>query len=795
MNARAVSLPDLAADVRRGKPLSLSEGFIGANRSATLASTSLNFAPRLTASVQHVPYSGDDGTIPTRLNAVLPIYYRTRQMVLEQEKKGLRAPQRLVAELRAQEKAVGNELRPLHPLLFQRFDDVQLDRLLRSMAILKLSPGRWVFGSEGLAEPWPTHDGDRSFLLLYGRVTLFADPSGSGDREEITRGAIFSEARRFRICDETIRDKTCGAAYCEEPCIVGCLSSKVMQTAFADRAMGNKMVAQQIKNIACFARIVQPEQAFDIKPKDNSLSAEEAKKKKEAAEAASGAILFGLRDLSKIATVLHVRPGQEVLMEESSDESLLIVQKGGLDIKGDVRLVERLEALPPKKVRVRVFVDRAEKLAGDSWMDKLDPYCIVKMGEIKRFQTPVLWNVGPNPKFEYKGCLTYAGEEGLEITCMDHDTFSSDDLCGSGFLPLANIPDGWSGKVPLTRPKEGFFGGDDDQELEEPAGHVFVTIHYDFEKINSLMKTPKERSWNSVNVFNVKKGDVWGHEQLMLNHMFRRTLEQSSSMLAYRLHLGQLRIFAASPRGEQETTVLWKINRKRFLDFTKHCGREKQFTQHCRVDALAKQTAVKDMLTKLIRRWEQENLAAFIRSSAFMSGDNMEESMEPSMFKVAYKGTNCNITVRNALNLAGGSFWDKLDPYAKVKFKNSREPEFQTNILQDAGSDPVWDNEGSIKYNGENTLEIKVYDYDKYSADDLVAEGVIQIEKFGQINGFEGTVPLSLPGNKKKKSLKQMLIIIGIVWDQPKEPNAGKTGDSALGDSTTGAQKLMNSTR
>ena len=85
-------------------------------------------------------------------------------------------------------------------------------------------------------------------------------------------------------------------------------------------------------------------------------------------------------------------------------------------------------------------------------------------------------------------------------------------------------------------------------------------------------------------------------------------------------------------------------------------------------------------------------------------------------------------------------------------------------MLQDAGGDPIWNCEGRprsskwlafsrfplrmrrflagyLPYNGEVALEISVWDYDHYNADDLVGTGVVQVEQF--CNGFEGMIPLS----------------------------------------------------
>jgi len=93
-------------------------------------------------------------------------------------------------------------------------------------------------------------------------------------------------------------------------------------------------------------------------------------------------------------------------------------------------------------------------------------------------------------------------------------------------------------------------------------------------------------------------------------------------------------------------------------------------------------------------------------------------------------------------------------------------------------------------YNGETAMEVSVWDYDKYGADDLIATGVIQVEQF--CRGFEGSVPLNLPdGKKRKANMKQMFIVMGVQWDPPKE-NMSNTLDKTK--STTMAQ-IGNQTR
>lgn len=173
---------------------------------------------------------------------------------------------------------------------------------------------------------------------------------------------------------------------------------------------------------------------------------------------------------------------------------------------------------------------------------------------------------------------------------------------------------------------------------------------------------------------------------------------------------------------------------------------------------------------RLLKKWEVEEKAVMIRN--LFDHKVREEAIDPSRFRVAYRGVKAHISIRNAVNLDGGSWFDKLDPYAIARFRGSKA-ELRTSVLQDAGGDPVWDCEGTLVYTGETALEISVWDFDRYSSDDLLGTGVVQVEQF--CSGFEGMVPLSTPGDKKKKGLKQSMIIIGIQWDPPRDPTATLT--------------------
>jgi len=469
------------------------------------------------------------------------------------------------------------------------------------------------------------------------------------------------------------------------------------------------------------------------------------------------------------------------------EESVVIVSKGSIEVKGDIKLTEKLDALPPKKKRMRIFLDKAEKLAGDSIFDKLDPYCIVKLGEFKRFQTPVMWNVGVNPQFEYQGVLTFSDEEELEIIVMDYDKFSADDLCGSCTVKVSDLQDGWYGKVELHRPKRTLGAGKDDEQMMEPAGKIFFGVRYDYEKISSLTKQARERSWPNQVLFNLGAQEAWGHEMIMLGSVFGKTLEGAANATPFSLELSNFRLIGGYQKGgANEKITLLKASKKRFVDFVRKSQREKQFLQSCRGSLLDKQTTIKGIIKLLIDRWDTEEAADTMRKGLTMT--KVQEAVDPSRFRVAYRGAKAHITVRNALNLSGGGWFDKLDPYAIVRFRGNKA-EFRTSVLQDAGSDPIWNCEGYLPYNGEVALEISVWDYDHYSSDDLVGTAVIQVEQF--CNGYEGMVPLSLPGDKKKKkkTLKQSMITIGILWDAPQDPALRQT-DPAMA-LTAGTNALM----
>jgi len=781
MNNRMVSLPDLMSGKKHNSTLSLTEGFAGAGHSGSLLASAQNFAPK-----RGYVGAGDDNSDAARAIArIAPLYYRQRQAVLEIEKSGRRVPHRVGAELRAQEQAMIQALRPLHQLLFQRLDNAQMDRLLRSMPFLRLSQGRWVFGGENDAPDWGRDaTGRRAFLLIVGRVALFSDAHGSGNRQEISPGEVFGEAPFF-VGDESVQALVAGAAHCQEPCIVGALTEAAMEAAFADRAFGNTMIGKQIKSVPALARVVQGPSAEEA-----TGSLHEHKESK--------VVTNAITELSKAATKLHVRRGRELeAPREDGDEEggVVMVTQGRIEVRADVTLTEKVESIPPKKVRLNIYLEKAESLAGDSFFDKLDPYCIVKLGNFKRFQTPIQWNAGPNPTFDHQGTLTYNGEQTLEFVVMDHDTVGADDLCGQGSFDVSNIPEGGMiAKIWLSRPKRGIFASESAVN-EENSGHVTVRLTWDLEKVSNLQRPTKQKTWKQQELFTLKDRDCWGHEQLALGEpQFRRVLQQAASKMKYDITLENFRLVGSEGASAVDSSACLRVASRRFLDFIKKCGREKQYLQACRASALEKQLNVRELGVRLTKKWEDQEQAQMMRVGADIVETKLETVlMEASHFRVTYRGCQARVCVRNALNLSGSGWFDKADPYAIIRFRGSNQ-EFRTSVLQDAGSDPIWNCEGFLKYSGETMLEISVWDYEKFNADSLLAIGSLQVESF--CNGFEGMVPLNPPtaGKKKKKRLvtNQSMITIGIQWPPLGElPSLGNGAQTALDESLTGAASFL----
>eukprot|EP00746_Dinoflagellata_sp_MGD_P005451 gnl/MRDRNA2_/MRDRNA2_110551_c0_seq1.p1 gnl/MRDRNA2_/MRDRNA2_110551_c0~~gnl/MRDRNA2_/MRDRNA2_110551_c0_seq1.p1 ORF type:complete len:791 (-),score=134.40 gnl/MRDRNA2_/MRDRNA2_110551_c0_seq1:72-2444(-) len=688
---------------------------------------------------------------PPGLVPALQVYFRTRSMVQDIEKNNQRMPTAIKNQLHALEVDCVARLRPLNRELFQCFDDMQLGRALRSMPFFKMSQDKWVFNdaqaARDLGRPeagWP-NDGPRMFLLFNGVVRLYEDGAGAGPYREIYPGSLFGN-QHFRVGDERATGLVGGSAQCSTAGLIGVLSKNMLYVAFADRSVRDQRVAkslQKLPSLQCVSVAMENRWGRVHEDSDEHIAHNQV-------------IWCSLKEMARLGSNVHVPPDNEVLSSEPLTNSFLVVSAGMLQVKADLTLRDRLEHVPPKRVRLKVFIHKAENLQGDSIFDKLDPFCLVKLGSFKRFQTPTVMNAGKNCKWNHQGILKYDGEQILEFYVYDYDKYSSDDLCGQGSLKMKDILDGWEGDIKLMMPKKGMFG----KGIEVPGGTLSVSITWDLEYPDANTAFLRERTFEDVLLFELPVQNCWGQEMLMLGEAeFRNVLERAADGLKYELLMGPFRVIG-NPRQIEDTQVL-KVSKKRFFQFLKYCARVRQMETAVRQSAVEKQKHIKDVMYKLIKKWEHEQTVAKLQGA--VDERDKPRTLDPSRFRVAYRGARMFVIVRNALNLVGGGWFDKLDPYAEIKWRGGKSVA-RTPVLQDAGGSPIWDYEGEVIYEGEGVLEITVWDYDRGSNDDLVGSGFLSLEDV--CNGYEGMVNLSAPKETKRKSVKQMSIVIGITWEK-----------------------------
>eukprot|EP00746_Dinoflagellata_sp_MGD_P021341 gnl/MRDRNA2_/MRDRNA2_149822_c0_seq1.p1 gnl/MRDRNA2_/MRDRNA2_149822_c0~~gnl/MRDRNA2_/MRDRNA2_149822_c0_seq1.p1 ORF type:complete len:679 (+),score=142.57 gnl/MRDRNA2_/MRDRNA2_149822_c0_seq1:82-2037(+) len=632
-------------------------------------------------------------------------------------------------------------LRPLNWELFQRFDQKQMHRLLRLMPFLRLGEERWVFGGEDSHGEWP-RDTQRSFLILSGSIRLFLQQRQEEPSLQLEAGAIFGD-QHIRVGDEPVHDAVGVAAVCSKPCTIGVLTRDVLRTTFADRTVSDLRMAKVLQKLPKLKEAVgQPDTQGNIPQ----------------------VVADSFKEIARLGSNIQVEGGMNILSEESLDDCFLVVRDGVLEVRSDMILIERLETRPPRKIRVNVTIERGENLAGDSIWDRLDPYCIVKVGAFKQFRTPTINNAGTKPKWNHTGILKWDDgvDNNIDFEVYDYDKYSADDLVGIGQLKYHQFENGsYKGPVQLLQSKKGVFKSE--KMTMVPGGTIYVKIDFDLEYPDTSNTRPNKMVFPDEVLMELHARTMFGHEQLLLGDRFREVLEKASDGLRYKLSLGDFRICCQFQKGLATTARVLKVSRRRFMQFLQHSCREEAMRNIAVVTSVEKQNALKDKVWKLIKKREREEQIKSLQGVG--SEKKGPKQLDPSRFRVAFKGVKAKVIVRNALNLSGGGWFDKLDPYAVVSFRGGRE-KLTTSVLQDAGNDPFWDFDGMLTYHGETILDVQVWDYDKGSNDDLIATGMLPLEEI--CNGFEGMVILAKPDEgKKKKAKKQASIVLSIEWDRP----------------------------
>ena len=83
-----------------------------------------------------------------------------------------------------------------------------------------------------------------------------------------------------------------------------------------------------------------------------------------------------------------------------------------------------------------VTVNFANNLKNHDFLSKQDPYCILRCGG-QTVRTSTAHAAGSSPVWHETFSFSLINENQLEITLMDHDTFTRDDIIGNCSVSLA----------------------------------------------------------------------------------------------------------------------------------------------------------------------------------------------------------------------------------------------------------------------------------------------------------------------------------------------------------------------
>eukprot|EP00746_Dinoflagellata_sp_MGD_P166108 gnl/MRDRNA2_/MRDRNA2_95798_c0_seq1.p1 gnl/MRDRNA2_/MRDRNA2_95798_c0~~gnl/MRDRNA2_/MRDRNA2_95798_c0_seq1.p1 ORF type:complete len:782 (+),score=172.08 gnl/MRDRNA2_/MRDRNA2_95798_c0_seq1:132-2477(+) len=689
-------------------------------------------------------------------NELLTVYVRARNTVSDLHSSGRRVPGHVSSELQSLEDQLCSVLPPLNPRFFQRLDRAQLCKALRSMSVQRLSLGKWIFGGEAAS-----NENVAAFLLISGTARLFQDdPAGPSEQEDIEAGVIFGP-RKPRHHDQSPKKRpTCDkrgiAARAESNVTVGILSIEVISSAMggADNNIANSRVEQVLASLKLFQDL-------------------------------DGILRKHMKELAVRAQTLMVQPGAKLLAQESAESQFLVVTKGTLYVKGDIYVEEAPKAAGPQgRRKMEVYIEHGKGLAGDSMFDKLDPYCVCKLSDVKRFQTPVMHNAGTEPIWKKTGHFLYDGEDGVTFEVYDYDRFSSDDFCGSGFLPFRDFEKGFEGEVKLTLKKRTAAGAlkglvrkkgapeDSNAYKFLPAGTVWVSISWveaqrSAAEIAAAQLPKKHKTFRNQLLFERHERQCWGHEAIFLEDEFMHTLERAAVGSEWKMRIANLTLEASPSAGAFH---VMRFPRRELLEFVRKFGQKNAMTQYCRVATVTQQNHIRTMLYELIEKWRVEESKKQVMMEADDVGIDITKDI--GRFRSAFRGAQLRVTINCGINLEGGGWLDKLDPYAVARLKGGGSGQIvKTPALQDVGANPVWEHTGTLTYGGEDILEFQVFDEDQFSSDDLIAIGELKVAQF--TDGYEGMVELRDAKKKKKKNGKPPksagMIIVSIEWSLSEE--------------------------
>jgi Ca2+-dependent lipid-binding protein len=88
-------------------------------------------------------------------------------------------------------------------------------------------------------------------------------------------------------------------------------------------------------------------------------------------------------------------------------------------------------------------------------------------------------------------------------------------------------------------------------------------------------------------------------------------------------------------------------------------------------------------------------------------------------------------------------WFGKMDPYAKITVGGSV---FKTTPAHDQGKNPNWQDTFTFRVNGDQVLQVQLYDQDDASADDFIAEGVVNLSEVYNRRQVSNWFPLQRKG-------------------------------------------------
>jgi len=97
----------------------------------------------------------------------------------------------------------------------------------------------------------------------------------------------------------------------------------------------------------------------------------------------------------------------------------------------------------------------------------------------------------------------------------------------------------------------------------------------------------------------------------------------------------------------------------------------------------------------------------------------------PPVGRLRLKITDANLTKTTANDF----LFNKLDPYVQFDYNGQT---FKTDVSRNSGSKPVWNNDFTLDTRGNEEVDFVMYDRDRLSADDFIAQSHLSVNDIVQ---------------------------------------------------------------